>query len=67
MLTDLMKSVDQFLERYTKDDPSRKGMKEDLMELVQKAVDHGEGKDQGKIVGVATKLIKGFFGSKKDD
>lgn len=65
MLTDLMKQVDTFLERYSKDDPSKKGMRNDLMEIVQKAIDMGEGKDQNKISGIIVKGIKAFMGGKE--
>lgn len=65
MLTDLIKSVDQFCERYSRDPASQKGMKDDLMELVEKAINHGADKDQGKIAGIAMKALKGLF-SKSD-
>lgn len=64
MLSDLIKKIDVFLERYTKDDPSRKGMKADLLDLVQSAVEHGEAKDQNKITGIIVKGIKAFMGGK---
>ncbi len=64
MFADLVKKIDVFLERYSKDDPSRKGMKSDLLDLVQSAVEHGEAKDQNKITGIIVKGIKAFMGGK---
>jgi hypothetical protein len=65
MLTDLMKQVDVFVERYSRDDASRKGLKNDLLEIVQKAIELGEGKDQNKISGIIVKGIKAFMGGKE--
>jgi len=65
-LMDLMKKSDAFLERYSRDDASRKGMRNDLLDLIQSAVELGEGKDQNKITGIATGIIKSFFGKKPE-
>lgn len=64
MFPELTKKVDVFLERYSKDDPSRKGMKADLLDVVQAAIEHGEGKDQNKISGILVKGIRAFMGGK---
>lgn len=60
MLVDLVKQIDGFVVKYGGTAPDR--LKSDLLELVQKAVDHGEGKEQGKISGIAVKVIKAFMG-----
>jgi|KBSSwiStaDraftv2_1062776.scaffolds.fasta_scaffold03148_11 hypothetical protein len=61
MLTELMKSIDGFVSKYGAGQPK---LKDDLLELVEKAIAHGENKDQNKIVGIAGKLIKNFIGGK---
>jgi hypothetical protein len=66
MLADLVKKIDTFLERHSRDDASRKGMKSDLLDLIQTAVEHGEAKDQNKISGILVKGIKAFMGGGKD-
>jgi hypothetical protein len=65
MLADLMKKIDVFLERYSRDDASRKAMRNDLLDLIQVAVEHGEAKDQNKITGIIVKGIKAFMGGKE--
>jgi len=62
MLTDLIKKVDKFVERYGGPTPS--GMKNDLIDLIQEAIDHGAEKDQNKISGILVKGIKAFMGGK---
>jgi hypothetical protein len=64
MLVDLVRKIDAFVAKYGGQNQEK--FKADLMEVVEEAVGHGEGKDQGKIVGIASKLIKGFFGKKED-
>jgi hypothetical protein len=61
MLTELVKQIDAFVVKYGAGQPK---LKEDLLELVEKAIAHGENKDQNKIVGIAGKLIKSFMGGK---
>lgn len=63
MLTELVKKIDGFVAKYGGQAPDK--LKADLMDLVQTAVDHGEAKDQNKIVGIAGKLIKSFMGGKE--
>lgn len=66
-LMELMKEVDKFMDRNVPSGTApefRERVKVELLELLQKAVDHGEGKDQGKITGVVTGIIKNFW--KKD-
>ena len=59
MLSDLIKKIDAFVSKYGGTAPDK--LKADLLDLIQEAVGHGEDKDQGKIAGIASKLIKGFF------
>lgn len=67
MLVDLVNRIDKFMydwgRQASNTDPER--MKADLLELVQKAVEHGEGKDQNKIVGILTKVAKTFWPGSK--
>jgi len=67
MFADLVKKVDAFVDKYG--DPTRSQdrakMKADLLDLVQSAVEHGEGKDQNKITGILVKGIKAFMGGKE--
>lgn len=66
MLTELVKQVDAFIERYGTTGSDKAKMKTDLWELVQKAVDLGAEKDQSKISGIVGKVIKSFMGGGKD-
>jgi hypothetical protein len=63
-LMELMVEVDKLAERHSKDPAGQKALKSDLLELVQKAIDLGEGKDQNKITGIATGVLKSIFGKK---
>lgn len=70
-LADLMMEVDRFVDKYALspaalDKEHKARMKSDLLDLIQKSVDHGEGKDQNKITGIATGILKQFlpFGKK---
>lgn len=66
MLVDLVNRIDRFIEIHGMSNPSTKGsMKADLLELVQKAVEHGEAKDQGKISGILVKAAKAFWPGSK--
>ncbi len=67
MFSDLVKKIDAFVERYARADASSKGMKSDLLDLVQTAVEHGEAKDKNKITGILVNGIKAFMGGKKDE
>lgn len=62
MLADLIKKIDAFVLKYGGSQPDK--MKADLLDLIQSAVEHGEAKDQNKITGIATKIIKSFMGGK---
>lgn len=62
MLTELMKQADSFLNKYAANLTDRNGMKNDLWDLIQKAVDLGADKDQSKISGIVGKVIKSFMG-----
>jgi len=44
MLADLVRKVDAFVVKYGGNDPGK--LKSDLLDLIQTAVDHGEGKNQ---------------------
>jgi hypothetical protein len=63
MLVDLVNRIDRFIE--THGGPHPVAMKVDLLELVQKAVEHGEAKDQGKISGILVKAAKAFWPGSK--
>jgi len=64
MLVDLVERIDHFIDIHGNHDTKIK-MKADLLELVQKAVEHGEGKDQNKIVGILVKAAKAFWPGSK--
>lgn len=59
MLKDLFTHIDAFVAKYGGSQTDK--MKADLMELIQKAVDHGADKNQGNIAGIAIKAFKGLF------
>jgi hypothetical protein len=63
MLVDLVNRIDRFVELHGGPKPA--AVKADLLELVQKAVEHGEGKDQNKIVGILVKAAKAFLPGSK--
>ena len=67
MLVDLVNRIDKFMYNWggaaSAKDPEK--MKADLLELVQKAVEHGEAKDQGKISGILVKAAKAFWPGSK--
>lgn len=65
-LMELMKEVEKFLSTYAVTGSDKEKMKSDLLDLVQKAVDHGEGKDQNKLTGIISGVVKNFFGGKKE-
>lgn len=60
MLKDLIGKIDGFVSKYCVAGDKDK-MKADLLELIQTAVDHGEGKNQSNVAGIAIKAIKGLF------
>ena len=64
MLKELFTHVDAFVTKYGGSVPDK--MKADLLELIQRAADHGADKNQGNVAGIAIKAIKGLFGSKGD-
>lgn len=59
MLKDLIGQIDAFVTKYGGSAPDR--LKADLLELVQKAADHGADKNQGNVAGIAVKAIKALF------
>lgn len=66
-LGDLMRKVDAFVTKHsvsTSTTTDRSKMKDDLLDLIQEAVDHGAEKDQNKITGIIVKGIKSFMGGK---
>jgi len=67
-IAELVKAVDEFVEKHQP--PGVKsvagGMREDLLRVVQRAVDYGEGKEQSKISGIAFKLIKMLGGGLRE-
>lgn len=62
MFSDLVKEIDQFVMDHGQ--TGGKKMKDDLLQLVQKAIEHGEAKDQNKISGIVVKGIKALLGGK---
>jgi hypothetical protein len=64
MLVDLVNRIDHFIEVHGGQKPQAM-FKADLLELVQKAIEHGEAKDQGKISGILVKVAKSFFPGSK--
>ena len=70
MLADLIKKIDGFVTKYgpgaVGGDRDKDKMKSDLLDLIQEAVDHGEGKSQTNYAGIAVKALKGLFGGKGD-
>ena len=66
-LAELMKDVDKFISKYGTTPADKDQMKSDLMDIVQKSVELGEGKDQNKITGIATGILKQFFPFGKKD
>ena len=64
MLKDLIAHIDAFVTKYGGSSPDK--LKADLLELVQKAADHGADKNQSNIAGIAIKAMKGLFGGKGD-
>jgi hypothetical protein len=64
MLKELFTHIDAFVTKYGGSAPEK--MKADLMELIQKAADHGADKNQGNVAGIAVKAIKALFGKKED-
>jgi sulfur relay (sulfurtransferase) DsrC/TusE family protein len=59
--SELVKYIDAFCQKY-KFEPS---VRADLVDLVQKAIEHGEAKEQNKIAGIAVKALKAFMGGGK--
>lgn len=62
MFAALVKEIDDFLAKHNSSGSPK--MKADLLELVQKAIEHGEGKDQNKITGIVVNGLKAFLGKK---
>jgi len=62
MFVDLIKQIDALAAKYGGSAPDK--MKSDLLELVQKAIEYGEAKDQNKITGIVVKGIKALLGGK---
>jgi hypothetical protein len=68
MLADLYRKIDAFVDKYhAPSTADRAKMKSDLLDLIQTAVDHGEGKNQSNVAGIAIKAIKGLFAGKDKD
>ncbi len=63
MFKDLYKGIDQFMKDHGQTGGTK--MKEDLLELVQKAIAHGEEKDQNKITGIIVKGLKTLIGGRE--
>lgn len=61
MLVDLIKQIDAFVLKYRLDPE----VKNDLLNLIQLAVEHGEAKDQNKITGILVKAAKAFWPGSK--
>ncbi len=64
MLSELIKHIDGFVAKYGGTQPDK--MKADLLELIQKSVEHGEGKQQSNVAGIAVKALKALIGVGKD-
>jgi hypothetical protein len=62
MFAELVKQVDDFMSKHSQ--VTNLKMRNDLLDLVQKAIEHGEAKDQNKITGILVKGIKAFMGGK---
>ena len=62
ILSELVKQIDGFVSKYGGTQSEK--MKADLLDLIQRAVEHGEGKNQTNIAGIAVKAFKGIFGGK---
>lgn len=60
--TDLVKEIDAFVGNF--EPTMRDQVKKWVMPLVQKAVEHGEAKDQSKIAGILTSVAGMFLGKK---
>lgn len=60
MFADLVKEIDQFMRDHGATGGTK--MRDDLLELVQKAIAHGEAKDQNKITGIIVNGIKTLLG-----
>jgi hypothetical protein len=61
---DLVKEIDGFMSAHGQTGGAK--MKSDLLELVQKAIAHGESKEQNKISGIVVKGLKALIGGSKD-
>ena len=62
MFADLVKHIDQFVSDHGQ--TGGKKMRDDLLQLVQKAIEHGEAKDQNKITGIVVGGLKALLGRK---
>lgn len=60
MFATLVKEIDQFMKDHGQHGGTK--MRDDLLELVQKAIAHGEAKDQNKITGIIVNGIKTLLG-----
>ncbi len=63
MFKDLYKEIDQFMRDHGQNGGTK--MREDLLELVQKAIAHGEEKDQNKVTGIIVKGLKALIGGRE--
>jgi hypothetical protein len=59
--SELSKEADKFCTQYVKDQTPAT-FRADLLALMQKAVEYGEQKDQSKIGGILTTVVKSFMG-----
>jgi hypothetical protein len=64
MFADLVKHVDGFLSKYAVTGNDREKMKIDLLDLIQRAIEHGEAKDQNKVSGIVVRGIRALMGGK---
>lgn len=63
--SDLAEDMEEFIKRHSGHIAGGDMMfRKDVLKLVQKAVEHGEGKDQSKIGGILTSAVQMFLKSK---
>lgn len=60
--SELVKEIDAFMSAHGQ--TGGKKMRDDLLELVQKGIEHGESKEQNKISGIVVNGLKAFLGKK---
>lgn len=63
MFADLVKEIDQFMKDHGQQGGTK--MREDLLKLVQKGIEHGEEKDRNKITGIIVNGLKSLIGGGK--